>query len=121
MTDVIVIENHAFPAWPKSSDSDPQDRYEENIWAAMHTLEDIRQSRIPAHFVDKYAITSMQAWLMFLNLPVARHYEVKKDDVWQAYSKHFGPGLAAEIMGIPPEVAALGILSRLKAKGDTDP
>lgn len=95
MPDVLMIDNHAFPARPKSTASNQTYRQKENLVAAYETLEELRQRPVPAKLAERYGIDGWQAWLMFLRQPVAVHYGLDREAVYTAWSEHYLPGIVA--------------------------
>jgi hypothetical protein len=93
---LLVIDNHAFSVDERSSAPRASDRREEDLGAAMFTLERLAKATVPQRFVETYGVGTWQEWLLFLLPHLATHFEVEPDQLLHAWCAHYGVSLYLE-------------------------
>lgn len=94
------IQGIAFEVRPHSDAVDAACRDEENLMAARDSMEDLRAAWGTPKITQActlLGIDQWQAWLCLLPHLMARHYGLKKDEIWAAWSRHHGSTFALEV------------------------
>jgi len=100
VSETMEIQGIAFAVRSRSDAANATCRDEENLMAARDSMEDLRAAwGTPevAKVAVLLGIDQWQAWLCTLPHLLAKHYGLKKDDVWAAWSRHHGATFASEV------------------------
>jgi len=71
------------------------DDYDENVYAAMQSLERLRKGIIPQEMIIQRGIRTRTEWLMELNYYVAKAYGIDRDELLDSWMNHYGHSLVA--------------------------